>query len=65
MKQIKFTKAVATGNDFVIIDNRRAIVDGNIASFAKKICDRKYSVGGDGLLLIDNCKKADFRMRIF
>ncbi len=65
MRMIKFTKAVATGNDFVIIDNRRRIIGGRIALFAKKICDRKYSVGADGLLLLERSKKADFRMRIF
>jgi len=65
MKQIKFTKAVATGNDFVIIDNRRGVISGRFSLLAKTICDRKYSVGADGLLLLSASKKADFRMQIF
>ncbi len=65
MSMIKFTKAVATGNDFIVIDNRRSVIGGRIANIAKKICDRKYSVGADGLLLLERSKKADFRMRIF
>ena len=62
---IKFTKAVATGNDFIIIDNRKPVLTGNPEGIAKKLCDRFYGVGADGLLLIEKSKTADFRMRIF
>ncbi|MFA6321726.1 MAG: diaminopimelate epimerase [Candidatus Omnitrophota bacterium] len=65
MKTIKFTKAVATGNDFIIVDNRkRVIAEKDISSFAKILCDRKRGVGADGVLLVEPSKKADFRMRI-
>jgi len=63
MKNLKFTKAVATGNDFVIIDNRSGDV-GELPRVAKQLCDRKRGVGADGLLLIERSKRADFRMRI-
>jgi len=63
-KNIKFTKAVATGNDFIIIDNRTAYIVQRTA-FARIACDRKRGIGADGLLLIERSKKADFRMRIF
>jgi len=62
-REIVFTKISGTGNDFVVVDNR----DGKIsarAALAKKWCDRKHSIGGDGLLLLEKSKKADFRMRI-
>ncbi|MBP7056069.1 MAG: diaminopimelate epimerase [Candidatus Omnitrophica bacterium] len=62
---IKFTKAVATGNDFVIVDNRRSTIPGRLSAFAKSVCDRKYSVGADGLLLVESSGSADFKMRIF
>ena len=62
---IKFTKAVATGNDFVIIDNRLSAISYQLSAIAKKICERKYGVGADGLLVIEKSKKCDFRMRIF
>ncbi len=66
MKQIKFTKSVATGNDFVIVDNRSNVLEEKTKSaFAKKVCDRKRAIGADGLLLIEKSKKADFKMRIF
>lgn len=61
---IKFTKAVATGNDFIIIDNRQNQLKDNIPDFARKTCNRKHGVGADGLLLLEKSVKADFRMRI-
>jgi diaminopimelate epimerase len=39
---IKFTKTVATGNDFVIIDNRKNQLKNNLSELAVKLCDRKY-----------------------
>ena len=62
---IEFTKAVATGNDFIIIDNRKTVITNRASLLAKKICDRKFSIGADGLLVIEDSKKADFKMRIF
>lgn len=64
MRKLNFTKAVASGNDFIIVDNR----GGQAAewpSLAKKLCQRKISIGADGLLILEDSKKADVRMRIF
>ena len=47
---IKFTKAVATGNDFIIVDNRTSVLGKDLAETAKKLCDRAYGIGADGLL---------------
>ncbi len=63
MKAINFTKMVASGNDFVVIDNRQKKIAG-LSGLAKKICDRNFGVGADGLLAIEPSKRADFRMRI-
>jgi len=63
MKAINFVKMVASGNDFVVIDNRKKNIAG-LSAAAKKICDRNFGVGGDGLLVIEPSKRADFRMRI-
>lgn len=65
MKKIEFTKMVAAGNDFIIIDEKSNVSKRSLKSFAQKICDRKYGVGADGLLVITKSKKADIRMRIF
>jgi diaminopimelate epimerase len=64
-KEIKFTKMSAAGNDFVLIDNRSKTVKNDLKRFARKICDRKDGVGADGLILVEESKKADFKMRIF
>jgi len=65
MRDIEFVKMVASGNDFVVIDNRRIkISSSRLLDFAKEVCDRNYGVGGDGLIVIEPSKAADFRMRI-
>lgn len=65
MSMIRFTKSVATGNDFVIVDNRLSDIKIKLPELAKKLCERKRSIGSDGLLVVEHSKKADFKMRIF
>ncbi|MDD5120831.1 MAG: diaminopimelate epimerase [Candidatus Omnitrophica bacterium] len=62
MRKINFTKMVAAGNDFVVIKDK---ISGNLPLLARRMCDRKFGIGADGLLLLSKCKNADFRMRIF
>ena len=57
----KFYKYQGAGNDFLIADNR----DGSIELSARQIasiCDRRYGIGADGLMLLENCDGYDFRM---
>lgn len=66
MKPIPFSKMSAGGNDFIIIDNRQKILESQDAKeCAQKACRRKLSIGADGLILIENSKKADFKWRFF
>ncbi len=66
MKTIPFTKMSGTGNDFIIIDNRRRIVeDDGLTAFIRNVCRRKMSVGADGLILIESSDSADFSWRFF
>ena len=66
MKSIEFYKLTAAGNDFVLIDNRKNIIlEKDFPVLAKKLCDRRYCIGGDGLILLENSTKADFRMRYY
>lgn len=63
--QIEFEKMSGTGNDFIVVDNRNGIIpEEKIKLFAITFCPRKISVGADGVLLLENSDKADFRMRI-
>lgn len=60
---IPFYKMVASGNDFVVVDNRRGIVKDPTA-FAREICRPHQGACADGLLLFESSKKANFTMRI-
>lgn len=64
----KFTKMSASGNDFIVIDNREnqiSDISSQMSEFVRKVCKRKLGVGADGLLLIEKSSKADFKMRVF
>lgn len=55
-----------SGNDFILVDNRGGVLKGmNLKGLAVKVCDRHYSVGADGLIVIVPSKNADFKWRFF
>lgn len=61
-----FYKMTGSGNDFILIDNRDDALDPKeIKGFVTAVCRRKFSVGADGLILIESSEKADFRWRFF
>ncbi len=62
---IPFIKMSAAGNDFVMVDNRRKIMPRELTDVVRKWCHRKYGVGGDGLIMLEDSEKADFRMRYY
>ena len=59
-----FTKWQGCGNDFVLLDCLQEDIQ-DYAALARKVCDRHYGVGADGILVVLPSDKADFRMRIF
>ena len=59
--KIHFQKYQATGNDFVLIDNRAGVYSFNQEQI-KKICDRRFGVGADGLMLIEKHPVMDFNL---
>jgi diaminopimelate epimerase len=66
MKKIPFSKMQGSGNDFILIDNRKNVLKGgNLKDLAVSVCHRRYSVGADGLIVIVPSKKADFKWRFF
>jgi len=63
---MKFWKMHGLGNDYIVIDNRdEKIREDKTNALARKLCERRFSVGADGLLLVYDSAIADARMRIF
>lgn len=60
---ISFFKMQASGNDFVVVDNRRGVVKSPLL-FTRKVCALHTGIGADGVLLVEKSRKADFKMRI-
>jgi len=50
---LTFYKYQGTGNDFVIIDNRESILSKNDTKLFTRLCDRKFGIGADGLMLLE------------
>lgn len=66
-KTVNFAKMSGSGNDFIVVDNRKGVIK-SPPGFAAKYCHRKSGIGADGLLLVENSNHppaAVFRMRYF
>jgi diaminopimelate epimerase len=64
-RKVPFFKMSACGNDFCIIDNRKGIFPEDNASIIRSICQRRISLGADGLILLGNSDRASFRMQFY
>ena len=63
---VPFEKMSGTGNDFILIDNRSQIIpEDEQVGLARKLCRRMFSVGADGLILIEDSDQADFKWNFY
>ncbi|MCW3120480.1 MAG: diaminopimelate epimerase [Chitinophagaceae bacterium] len=63
--EIKFYKYQGTGNDFVILDNRKKEYPFLNTAAIHSLCDRRYGIGGDGLMLLNEKNGYDFEMKYY
>jgi diaminopimelate epimerase len=63
---LRFYKLQGAGNDFVLLDAfTQPLPSGEVASLARRLCDRRFGVGADGLLIVEPSERADYRMRLY
>lgn len=62
---IVFHKYHGTGNDFILVDNRKNDFESENRKLIDKMCNRHIGIGADGLILLENSKEHDFKMRYF
>jgi len=62
---VQFSKYHGTGNDFIMIDGRRLQSYHFSSGIIKQICDRRFGVGGDGLIFLEESHSSDFTMRYY
>ena len=62
--KVNFFKYQGTGNDFIIIDNRNNNISLSEVQI-NQLCDRRFGIGADGLMLLENHPELDFNMKYF
>lgn len=62
---IHFYKYQGTGNDFVIVDNRDGMYSSLTTAQIAHICDRRFGIGADGFMMLENDPGYDFRMKYY
>jgi diaminopimelate epimerase len=62
---LEFYKYQGCGNDFVMIDNRAGIFDTSNTKLINFLCDRRFGIGADGLICLENTEDFDFKMTYF
>jgi len=61
---LEFEKMHGLGNDFIMLDNRKNQLE-NLSELSKKICDRHFGIGADGIIVAEESEKAEIKMLIF
>jgi len=60
--KLLFHKYQGAGNDFILIDNREKKIDHHNAQLISKLCDRRFGIGADGIMFLQNTEGYDFEM---
>ncbi len=63
--RLTFYKYQGTGNDFIMVDNRTDFFPKNDTKLVSFLCNRKFGIGADGLILLQNDQMSDFKMVYF
>ncbi len=61
-RTLKFYKYQGAGNDFILLDNRTGLFESNNEDLVRRLCDRRFGIGADGLMLLQNIEGYDFEM---
>jgi diaminopimelate epimerase len=62
---ISFNKYQGAGNDFIIIDNRKGAFNPEDSGLINRLCNRRFGIGADGLMLISTSSEYDYEMKYF
>lgn len=62
--KLAFTKMQGLGNDFIFVDGRK-VKAALLKKAARRLCDRRFGIGADQILVLGSSRKADFSMMIF
>ncbi len=60
--QFKFYKYQGSGNDFILIDNRNKLFPVGSTELYNKLCNRRFGIGADGIMLLEDIPNFDFKM---
>ena len=65
--KLNFFKYQGTGNDFIMVDNRNPVLSKNNTNLIRFLCNRRFGIGADGLILLENSldENEDFKMVYF
>jgi diaminopimelate epimerase len=60
--KLTFYKYQGAGNDFILVDNRNEQINHRNPQLISQLCDRRFGIGGDGMMFLQNAEGYDFEM---